>query len=147
MKGNIFGVVVIACVLGLGVAAINSGYSSAAEPGNATEQTQIDYDVNYTLQENPDPYEFTRLNVTSNGSDLREGTDYQFDTVNGTIIWEDTALTSDGENATVAYDFRDHSQTTTNQADILRLVASPLGFVFLMVSLGTLLVYTFKDPY
>jgi len=147
MKGNIFGVVVIACVLALGVGMINSGYSNAAEPGNATESATVDYDVNYTLQENPDPYEFTNLTVTSNGTELREGTDYLFDTENATIEWQDTLDTTDGDAAEVAYEYRDHSETTTTQARILSTIATPIGFVFLMIVLGALLTMIFRDPY
>lgn len=146
MKGNIWGIVVIACVLALALPAVDIGFSNAAQPGNATENATVDYDLNYTVGEDP-VYEYTNLTVTSNGTDLRAGTDYQFDAENGTINWIDTAETSDGDAAEVAYAYEDHSQTTTNQRNILATVATPLGFVLMLVVFGAMLTLIFRDPY
>lgn len=146
MKGSIWTVVVIALALALGASAVNIGYSNAAAPGNATENATVDYDVNYTV-ENADAYEFTSLNVTSNGTELREGTDFEFDVENGTVNWINSVETTDGDAATVAYDFRDHSDTTQNQRNYLALVSGPLGLLLMIVALGALFVSVFRDPY
>lgn len=143
MKGNLWIVGTIALALALAVPAINIGFSQAAVADSATENTTIDYQTNYTLA-NDDPYEYTSLNVSSNGSELEQGLDYLFNESEGTINWQNTAETSDGDDATVSYEYRDHDEQTTIQADILRMVSAPIGLLLLITALGYLVVLTFR---
>lgn len=146
MRGNLWGLVVIALALALALPAVNIGFANAAQPGESVENTTVDYDQNYTLGNN-DVYEYTSLNVTANTTQLSEGTDYRFDTANGTISWLDTLATADGDDATVQYEFTDHDETTSNQKRLLQTVATPVGFLALMITFGYLLVLVFRDPY
>lgn len=146
MRGNLWTLVVIALVLALALPAVNIGFANAAQPGDSLENTTVDYDQNYTLEDN-DVYEYTSLTVTANGTQLSEGTDYTFDADNGTIDWLDTLATTDGDDATVEYDYTDHDETTSNQRRLLQTIATPVGFLAMLIAFGYLLVLIFRDPY
>lgn len=76
------------------------------------------------------------------GQTLSEGTDYEWDTSNGTITWLDSGKTSDGANASIDYAYNGHTQETEDLAAVLQQAGFGLSLVMLfmgaMVVLGWL---------
>lgn len=140
MKGNVWTVVVIALALAFLVPVINVGYANATEQRVANESTTVDYSSNYTLgQQAVDSY--GELTVRANAAELANGTDYVFhpDTGNGTIDWQDTAATSDGDAATVNYTYQVHDQGTEDQRRILATIGPWIGTLLLVAVAGTII--------
>jgi len=139
MKGNVWTVVVIALALAFLVPVINVGYANATEQRVANESTTVDYSSNYTLgQQAVDSY--GELTVRANAAELTNGTDYVFhpNNGNGTIDWQDTAATSDGDPATLNYTYQVHDQGTEDQRQILATIGPWIGTLLLVAVAGTI---------
>lgn len=138
MKGNLWTLVVVACALALVAPAVNVAYVEEAPQGfDASEETTVDYNQNYTLETN-DPIAYESLTATlDDGTELTEGSDYLFENSTGTLDWQDTSTTTDGDAVTVEYSFEDRSETTETQANLLRPLATVIGLLFLVVAIAT----------
>jgi len=137
MKGNLWGVVVVALVLAM-LPVLNGAFAESASQVRSIENTTVDYSTNYTVNREP-VVSYGTVTVTANGSQLVNGTDYQFTPENGTINWQNTATTSDGDAATVNYTAVDHSQTQDDTRGIMATLAPWLGLLLTIVALGTLI--------
>jgi len=142
MRGNTWQFVALAIALALVVPAVNVAFADAASPFVANETTNIDYDVNYTL-ENDDAYDYTSLTVKDAGATLDEGDDYTFDESTATIDWLSSPDTTDGDEVTVNYTYDDHTQQTENQSDVLQTFGYWLGWLLLIGAVGTTLTWAF----
>lgn len=68
------------------------------------------------------------------GQTLSEGTDYEWDTSNGTVTWLDSGKTSDGANASIDYAYNGHTQETEDLSELLSLTNNALGLVLLLMA-------------
>jgi len=142
MKGSIWTVAVVACALALLVPLSGTALVDSAAGFDASENTTVDYDVNYSL-ENDDVFSYTDNTVTAGGSELEAGTDYEFLNESGEINWINTTATTDGEDVQVQYSFEDATDRTKTQRDLLGLFGPWIGLLLVVVSLGTVLKMTF----
>lgn len=142
VKGNIWQIAVLALALALVLPAVNVAYGDAAAEYDATETTAIDYTQDYTLG-NDSAFSYPSLSITSNGTALEEGPDYEFNETSATIDWLQSADTTTGEDATIDYTYAEHSEQTENNGKILQTAGVWVGYLLMITVLGALLVMVF----
>jgi hypothetical protein len=141
MKGNLWTVLAVACALALLIPIVHGGASDAATPDNATESATVDYDTNYNLANDPDTvFEYEAFTVSSGGTQLDRGSDYLVNETAGEIDWQNTTATTDGDSASVEYNFTTLDDTTQNQVDLLATMGSWVGLLVLVVGMGYLII-------
>lgn len=77
----------------------------------------------------------------SSDAELVNGTDYQWNPSDGTIDWFDTANTTDGESASVTYDYQARTQRTRDLSGVMEVIAVPLGLLTLIAGVGAAFRY------
>lgn len=131
-------------LLALGVAASAATVSYQDTAGNHTvtgEQLTVDYSNTSQVSPAGDAFRYQDDEVVRNasGSQLTEGTDYDWNTSTGEVTWYDTAATSDGETATITYTYYGHGELAGNQHSIQQQVFELLPWlVFLLAAFGVL---------
>lgn len=137
MKGNIwqFAILALALALLLG-GGVQGALTDAAAQTSVTENTTVDYGSDYPLDNQPPSvFEYRNFSVEANDTQLGEGSDYVLNRSAGILEWNTTGPES-GENATIAYQFLHHSETTENARHILGLIAPVVAFLVLMAAFG-----------
>jgi len=123
---------------------INVAYEGTAEPATVdNESIVVDYNETVSVDEAPEAFQFNE-SVTarnSSGGELEAGTDYTWDAENGSVTWINTTATSDGEEASISYGYTVQSQTNENIAAILAPLSAPLGYLILIIGLGSTVYY------
>lgn len=136
----------VGAILVIGVLILGSVY--AATPVDTKfqddEQVTIDFQNNTQLDPGEDVFEWGASSTVtvnnSSGHTLTEGTDYEYYQSNGTIKWYNTADTSDGETATVDYEYEAPKQMA--QSVIGPLASSfDLGAVLPIVMVAGMILF------
>jgi hypothetical protein len=143
MKGNVWQVAVVALCLAVVLPALNIGFGNAAQQfAVANEPATVDYGSDTTVDEEAYEYNETiTATVNDNGDELEQGTDYLWNVSAGTIDWQNTAATADGDDVQLAYDYRRHEQTAKNIERALAPIAPALGLLLLITVVGLLLAW------
>lgn len=137
MKGRLWTVVAIACVLALAVPVVNGGYTEAAGT-NATDATTIDYDADYQLATDGESYVVEKVNTST--TRLTQGTDFTVNSDTGTIDWLNTSATTDGESVEIQYTALQPDSDTQQGKQILATAGVWLGFALLIGAMGYIVV-------
>lgn len=145
MKGNLWQVLVVVLALALVLPAANAGLDRAAFSENATDTgLTIDYNVSSELSKQPegDVYEYESLNVTMNTTTLTAGSDYEFNRSEGAIYWINDSSNQiiQYETANASYEYLTHDEDTQLSEDVFKVMATPLGFLLLIVAMGWLAI-------
>lgn len=122
--------VVVGLPLGLNTAASDSGQLEVVE----NETVTVDYDSDIDL--GPDhAYNFSDTVEVRNSSDavLEEGTDYEWNATDGTLRFLNSSATSEGESATVTYEYQAQTAETRTVGTTLSPFAQFLGMLFFVV--------------
>lgn len=102
---------------------------------NFSEPSQVDPDLE-ALAFEPNATVFN-----SSDAELVNGTDYRWHPGNGTIEWFDTANTTDGEAATVTYEFHARTQQTRDISGIMFVFAEALPYLVIIAGVGAVFRY------
>lgn len=103
VKNTIFGVVVLVVIVALIATAGSAALVDGAKPTQIDDEPiVVDYDAPSTVDVEGVEYSET-VNITVNGGTVADGTDYNWYPSNGTVVWENTAPTADGDNGTIDY--------------------------------------------
>jgi len=128
------GVLLLAVVLAgvMGVAwAVGAQYQDAPETTHSVTDEAATADVgNWTSVDAPDYATSFYDNETitnSSGTQLQEGSDYDWNASTGSIRWYDTASVDDGESMSVDYSYRSKTETARNLKFVLDV---PISIVF-----------------
>jgi len=135
-------VVLVACALALAllVAGAEVGVRETAQPEAAEEVLTVNYSAAQPVSEGSARFGYEEgERVTVNGSRLTEGSDYQFNTTSGAVRFFNTTNSTSGDNATVAYQFREPPQRVQQTAGLVGGVLEVLG-VLLWPLLGALVL-------
>lgn len=146
LRAYVTGIVVFAVVL---VAALGIMWAVGAEYDRAPEQAETVNDEpivvdkgNWTATDHPDYALSFYDNETvrnSSGSQLSEGTDYEWNTTNGSVYWyESSTDVTDGEEASITYSYAAKRPGTRR---VMSVVSIPVRYV-LPFSLLVLLAMT-----
>jgi hypothetical protein len=82
----------------------------------------------------------------ASGTVLADGTDYGWDTQNGTVDWNDTNDTSAGESATISYAYDAPSERSRELSGVLRSGGYALGLLVLLMAAGVVLGWLGMTP-
>lgn len=77
----------------------------------------------------------------SSDTELVNGTDYEWRPSDGTIAWFDTANTTDGETATVTYQFEARTQRTRDINGVMFAFGKALPYLVLIAGVGAVFRY------
>jgi len=124
MSNDLFGVVALVLILGIGAIAFAPAYEAGGERVSvANESLTVDYDTNQSVDESGLRYDSTVTVRNASGVELNRGTDYEWDADNGTVAFANSSATSGGDEATITYAYR----RATDQGRTIAGVLSGLG--------------------
>lgn len=135
MADDLFGVVAVAVILGIGVVALGPAFVSGADRVSASEPVTVDYSSSTNVSEEGLRYD-DEVSVTSNGTALREDVDYDWDQRNGTISFTNTSATTAGESVTVSYEYRQAGQRQQTVAAVVNALGLPLVLLLFLLAGG-----------
>lgn len=120
-------------LLAVGSLAAGASFSGATHVFTVTgESVTVDYDTDTTVSAADVAVSFydneTIYNTTGN---LAEGDDYEWNTENGTIDWNNTSQTTDGEVVSIDYAYDAPSQRSRDLSGVLQLMGYGLGVTLL----------------
>lgn len=122
--------------LGLLFAGANVGYQQAVTDFNETnESITVDYSQTVQVDQTGDAFSYNDTVTVYNSSDaeLVEGDDYTWYASNGSVAWFDTANTTDGEQASISYDYTAPPESNRAMGGVLKAVG--IGLTMLLVLL------------
>lgn len=97
-------VAVVILLLSLSIPTLATAYDYAGTPFEYEETTTINFTSNYSVEQNATLEDYGESpTITSNGSELVQGTDYEWNATSGVVNWIDTQNTTDGDGATIQY--------------------------------------------
>lgn len=103
--------------------------------------------VNYSEPSQVDPaleplgFEPNATVFNSSGAELVNGTDYEWRPTNGTIAWFNTTSTTDGESASVTYEYHARSQRTRDINGVMFVLGKALPFLVIIAGVGAVFRY------
>lgn len=103
-----------------------------AEPRNVTNETLVQENDAYQFVDNA-TREYTAgfndsVTVYNNSSvELSEGTDYEWNSTDGTIKFIDTAKTTEGDNATISYTYYWNTQNVREVSTPINTIVQAIG--------------------
>jgi len=127
LRSFISGGLLFALVL-IGVAGIvwagGAAYSDVPDSDVTTTSVTVEQVVGGETLVSPPPYATTVYDnetlVNSSGSELTEGTDYDWNTSEASITWYNTSSTTDGANATLTYSYAAKPDTARQAEGIMQ---------------------------
>jgi len=120
-------VAVVLLLLVLAVPALATAHEFAGTPLDYEETLTVDYTSDSSVSENATVEGYSEtVNISANGEQLTEGTDYRWNESAGTVTWLDTSATSDGDSATINY----QAHQRTGETALAWTVISPLMGLF-----------------
>lgn len=136
-------VAVVILLLALAVPALATAHDYAGTPLHYEESLTVDYSSATPVSENATLEGYgTAPTVVVNGTTLVEGTDYSWDTSDGSVTWFDTANTSDGAAAQIDYRAYQRTRETAMSWTIIAPLMSLFGLFGLVASVRALWAYT-----
>lgn len=134
--------VLVVGVLATSVAVLGSTYEDTPTHVETVENETLTQDIgNWTATDST-----TRTGVTgwydnesvyaSDGSQLTEGTDYEWSTMNGSVYWYNTSSTTDGGSANVSYAYDRRPDQATTMIGPLAVLIDMSGVFPLVIIAG-----------
>lgn len=139
MRGNIWQVAAVGLLLAVALVGLNPTAERTTTAVTETDQVTIQYDG--TVSPQPDQRAllyYDNETVTADGGSvtLTEGTDYEWDTDDGSLRFFNTANTTEGETGNITYSYGTGRESTGVVASVLGSLGQWLGLLFLMVAVG-----------
>lgn len=134
----------LSALLVVAVLAVGAAYTGSADSFAVTnESVTVDYSTSTQVDAVTDAVSFESAVTVRNTSDveLANGTDYVWHPGNGSVSWIDTAQTSNGEAASISYNYTAPDSRSRALAAVLELPFKSLGFLLLL--LGGLALLSF----
>lgn len=136
--GSIWTVIVVAIALALALVGLNAAFADAAESNQATRNITVDQGSNVSVE--IDAYEVTdNETVTSNGTTLSEGSDYNWYPTEQTLEWLTSSNTTNGDDATLDVQIEAHEQAERTTGDLLSAAGSWIGILLLVTAIAWIL--------
>jgi len=116
--------------------------------GDATVQETVDNQsvtVNYSTDSQLDATDVVEYGDASvfnaSGDALTEGSDYEYNSTNGSVDWLNTTATASGDTATVTFNYTTHQEEARLVATLFRPVSAVLGFLPWLLGVGAVLYF------
>jgi hypothetical protein len=134
MSNDLFGVIALIVILGVGAVAFAPAYADGADRQSVTNES-------ITVAESGLEYDDTVSVTNSSGAELAAGTDYDWNATAGNVTFQNTSATSDGETATISYQYREASAQHETRAGIAGFVGQALTWLLVLLAGG----YVFRE--
>jgi hypothetical protein len=142
MSNDLFGVIALIIILGVGAVAFAPAYVDGADRQSVTnESITVDYSAPQSVSESGLEYDDTVSVYNSSGAELAAGTDYDWNATDGTVTFQNTSATADGEAATISYQYRAASEQHETRAGIAGFVGQALTWLLVLMAGG----YVFRE--
>jgi hypothetical protein len=142
MSNDLFGVIALIIILGVGAVAFAPAYADGADRQSVTnESITVDYSGPQSVAESGLEYDDTVSVTNSSGAELAAGTDYDWNATAGNVTFQNTSATSDGETATISYQYREASAQHETRAGIAGFVGQALTWLLVLLAGG----YVFRE--
>lgn len=142
---TVFLVAVVVTVIFVGAVNLGAGAEEVRETAD-NESITVDYDNGTSVYTPADAVNVSETVTVRNssGDELTAGTDYGWHPENQSLTWYDTPATTDGETATVTYDYGRPADTTRDIRQVLQPLATIVGLL-LFVAAGGAVVSIMND--
>lgn len=142
MSNDLFGVIALLIILGVGAVAFAPAYVDGADRQSVTnESITVDYTDQQPVAESGVTYDQTVTVYNSSGAELAAGTDYAWNATAGNVTFSNTSATSDGATATISYQYRAASEQHETRAHIAGFVGQALTWLLVLLAGG----YVFRE--
>lgn len=141
MSKNISTYAGVVILLVVGVLATGAAYSDATHVYAESETQSVDYSaaVAVSPEQSVDAFRDNETVLNASGSQLVEGTDYDWNTTSGEVTFYNTSNTTEGADATVEYAYDGYSDRASANRDVLGLVYRIMA-MSLLVGAGLVVV-------
>lgn len=142
MSNDLFGVIALIVILGVGAVAFAPAYVDGADRTTVTnESITVDYSGSQPVAESGLEYADTVDVYNASGAELAAGTDYDWNATDGNVTFQNTSATTDGETATITYQYREASEQHETRAGIAGFVGQALTWLLVLLAGG----YVFRE--
>lgn len=129
---------ILIVLLGLGVlfaGGTNVAYEGATDEFSVTNETiSVDYSDRVAVEKRGTAFQYMEnVTVYANGTELTAGTDYVWHDINGTIDWYDTANTTDGDTATISYEYKAPPENNRAMFGMVQIIGIGLTFIIILL--------------
>ena len=142
MKGNLWMIVVVVVFVGFFLTmSVNLGFEQATTPESTeNETTTVEYGTGVSLT-SANAVEYYDNETIRNDSfyELREGTDYEFNTTTGNVTFYNTTHTSEGEAVFASYTYEARDTAAKNSSQVLGIFAPLFGLFIALAAVGATL--------
>jgi len=133
MADSKFGALVLIITIGFIVAGLPAALAEGAVSNSVgNEPITVDYSNESSVDESGVDYN-SSVTITADGTTLEDGTDYVWDDSTGNVTWNDTAATTDGEQAYISYDVEQITDESNQLARIVSAYTLPLALLVLLI--------------
>jgi len=142
MSNDLFGVIALIIILGVGAVAFAPAYVDGTDRQSVTnESITVDYNVPQSVAESGLEYDDTVAVYNSSGDKLAAGSDYAWNATAGNVTFQNTSATTDGETASISYQYRSASEQHETRAGIAGFVGQALTWLLVLLAGG----YVFRE--
>jgi len=118
---RVFNIAVLVLFVGILALGVNVAYDDAGVEHDVTnESITVDYAQNVSVDTDADEYGTDPTVRNSSGAVLEAGMDYTWDADAGSVSWQNTSSTTDGEEASISYTYTERTQATEVSWSVLR---------------------------
>lgn len=131
---SIWAVIALVVILVFFVAGFQAAYTDSSEPHTVTNETiTVDYSTPQQVDSADIAWSFAddETVYNSDGEELAEGSDYEWNTSTGEVDWQTSNSTTDGEEATITYTYFAPPEDTRKLAGLIMPVLTALPWLFL----------------
>jgi len=120
--------VTVVLLLILAVPALTTAHTYAGTPLNYEDTATVDYTTDYGVSQNATVEGYSEnVTIVVDGTTLEDGTDYTWNSTAGTIDWQNTTATTDGDSASIEYRAYQRTQETATSWMLLAPLMSLFG--------------------
>lgn len=132
---SIWKIGVLVLVLVVILPSLNAAWSndSLTAGSAANESISVDYTSESSVDADAAEYSSTVTVRNETGVSLENGTDYVWDGQNGTVDWQNTDNTDDGDTAYIDYEYHARTQTTSLAHNTLNVLGAVIPILVVVV--------------
>lgn len=144
MSNDLFGVVAVLVILGVGVVAFTPAFAAGSDRVSNVETLSVDYqdpqNVTQNVSEGGLP-NADSVTVTNNGTELEPDIDYRWNETSGNVTFVNTSATSSGDDVEIQYVSREADRRQQIIGGVLEALGTPLVFLLFLLAGG----YVFRE--
>jgi hypothetical protein len=137
MANDLFGVVALLVILGIGGVALGPAAVSGGELVEvAGEPVTVDYSGTVAVDESGQRYADRVTVRNASGAELDRRTDFTWNATAGNLTFSNTSATTAGNTATVDYQYRQQTPLVTGIAEIINTLGVVIAWGLLILASG-----------